>query len=596
MNIGIPISRVPPSGRATTAPPSRAIVRDMERTARGKEIAFGRGLQQLGAGVGAIGEELHKQLVGDQILTSGIEYETGMQKFLVDVDNTKWVEDGIPQWHKILEQGNTKHKELIEGISKHLVPEAKEAFLLYAQPRKVVFDKILDNKIQGIRGNYTTKTFPLAMMRFARSGDIEASNNFLTQLKKDYFPESEWQELDKAFDTSVILGAIGNRLPDEQIERMIKEADSLTQQEKTSLRNSAKAAIANRQREQQAALAAKQDETANKMLLKLWSNELTESEIAQALDPDNKWITATRAKSLRASLLDPKIPKTDYLKAYENVNEAISDFRENRKTKEETLDVLYENLKDISREDGEQLLNRIYEIAKPDSALNRSDAKRAFTVLEELKDIRVGILKAAMKDDPTITSDTLREELLKQNQIKNDLEQWILDEGRTTEEIEKKVELMTSPTATDVVLTWFERLMWAKGQKQFLGLVGTEEERLAKKIKKTQIGGLPELKGFTTEEEKEQKALPPLPPREFYESHPETVPKGIKAYRDAGREPPDWMSKLAGKEGDTKLLSAPAAEFEDIWPDLDDDVKKKIWQAFENGYSPSEILSALGTK
>lgn len=574
MNIGIPISRVPPSGRATTAPPSRAITRDMERAAKEKEIAFGRGLQQIGAGVGAIGEKLHKQLVGDQILTSGIEYETGMQKFLVDVDNTKWVEDGIPQWHKILEQGNTKHKELIEGISKNLVPEAKEAFLLYAQPRKLVFDKILDGKIQGIRRNYTTEIFPLAMMRFARSGDIEASNNFLTQLKKDYFPESEWQELDKAFDTSVILGAIGNRLPDEQIERMIKEADSLTQQEKTSLRNSAKAAIANRQREQQAALKAKQDKTSREMLLHLWGNELTEDEIKMALAKN--WIDETRAKSLRASLLDPKIPKTDYLKAYENVNEAISDFRKDPEKKQETLDVLYENLKDISREDGEQLLNRIYEIAKPDSALNRPPAKRAMAFFEEYKDIRISMMKTQ-----DATDEELKQELLLWYGMKNDFEQWLLSEERTDKEIEEKLKGMTQPVAEEITLNWFERMMWTKSPQLF-GLVGTQEERLTKKKAKAGII--------------EQKALPPLPTRDFYETHPETVPKGIKAYRDAGREPPDWMLKLAGKEGDTKLLSAPATEFDDIWSDLDDDVKRKIWQAFENGYSPSEILSALGAK
>jgi len=45
-----------------------------------------------------------------------------------------------------------------------------------------------------------------------------------------------------------------------------------------------------------------------------------------------------------------------------------------------------------------------------------------------------------------------------------------------------------------------------------------------------------------------RKTLPPLPSREFYEKNPETVPKGIEAYRDVGQDPPDWMLKLAGKE------------------------------------------------
>lgn len=133
--------------------------------------------------------------------------------------------------------------------------------------------------------------------------------------------------------------------------------------------------------------------------------------------------------------------------------------------------------------------------------LKRTEATRAFTVLEELKDIRVSMLRSAMRDDPTITSDTLREELLQQYQMKNDLEQWLTEKDRTSDEIEKKVDLMTSPIATDVVLNWFERIMWLKGRQQLFGIVGTEEERLAAKIKETQIAGLPRLRGFTAEEE-----------------------------------------------------------------------------------------------
>lgn len=506
-SLDIPISRVPPSGRAPTAGPSRSIIRDMERAGRGEESAraiVGRGIQQLGAGIGAIGEKLHNQLVGDQSLFSKIEYETGMQKFLVEVDNTRHVKDGIPQWDKILEQGNARNKELIEGISKLLVPEAKEAFQFYAQQRKLAFDKILDGKIQGIRKNFITEILPVEIGRIARSGDWETAYNLLNEFKATILdtgdiPESQLLLFDKAFDKGTVRGAIGHDLSPEYIEQLIKESDSLTQEEKASLRREAKATIATRQREQKEALEAKQDETASKMLLKLIRNELTYDEVETALEKN--WLTDSQTKSLWASLLDPTVPKTDYLKALENVNEAISDFRKDPEKKREAIDAIYDNLRNISRGDSKLLLNEIEEMSIPDSALNRSDAKRAVTVLEELKDIRVSMLRAAMKDDPTITSDTLREELLQQYQMKNDLEQWILKKDRTTDEIEKKVELMTSPIATDIVLSWFERLMWSKGQRQFLGLIGTEEERLAKKITKTQIGGLPRLKGFTTEKE-----------------------------------------------------------------------------------------------
>ncbi len=137
---------------------------------------------------------------------------------------------------------------------------------------------------------------------------------------------------------------------------------------------------------------------------------------------------------------------------------------------------------------------------KDNHPLKRADSVRAFTFLEELKDIRIATLKAAMKDDPTITSDTLREELLQQFQMKNDLEQWLLEKDRTTEEIEKKVRAMTAPVASDVALSWFERVMWI-GRPQLFGVVGTEAERLAKKQREAQIGGIPPLKGFEPEEE-----------------------------------------------------------------------------------------------
>ncbi len=137
---------------------------------------------------------------------------------------------------------------------------------------------------------------------------------------------------------------------------------------------------------------------------------------------------------------------------------------------------------------------------KDNHPLKRADSVRAFTFLEELKDIRIATLKSAMKDDPTITSDTLREELLQQFQMKNDLEQWILEKDRTTEEIEKKVRAMTAPVASDIALDWFERMMWI-GKPQLFGIVGTEAERLAKKQKKAQVGGIPPLKGFEFEED-----------------------------------------------------------------------------------------------
>lgn len=357
----IPISRVAPSGRATTTGPSRYAGWDMQRAARGKEIAratVGRGIQQIGAGIGAIGEKLHRQLVGDQSLTAGVEYETGLQKFLVDVDNTKHVKDGIPQWDKILEQGNIRNKQLIEGISKDLVPEAKEAFLLYAQKRKLNFDKTLYGKIQGIRGNYINEIFPLSMMRFARSGDTDAANTFLNQLKKYYFPKSQWQELDKEFDKNVVLGAIGNRLPDAHIERLIRESDSLTQEEKNSLRLSAKAAIASRQRYQAIQLKVDREKTMSTLTVNYWDGKLKDPQIVTEFLRAGH-IDRADAEHLRNAIMNPDPPETTY-EALITGRYAIDGIALDTETRESALKKVIEYTQQLSPTDGKAFIKEIF--------------------------------------------------------------------------------------------------------------------------------------------------------------------------------------------------------------------------------------------
>lgn len=113
--------------------------------------------------------------------------------------------------------------------------------------------------------------------------------------------------------------------------------------------------------------------------------------------------------------------------------------------------------------------------------LKRADARRAFTTLEEIKDMRITMLKQAEG-----TEEELREELLLQFGLKNDFEKWLLEKDRTTEEIEGKVKSLTEPDVEEIALNWLERLMWTK-RTQLFGLVGTQEERLAKKKAKAGI-------------------------------------------------------------------------------------------------------------
>lgn len=47
---------------------------------------------------------------------------------------------------------------------------------------------------------------------------------------------------------------------------------------------------------------------------------------------------------------------------------------------------------------------------------------------------------------------------------------------------------------------------------------------------------------------------------------------------------------------EVELESAPAMEFDDIWPNLDDETKKKALAAIKNGYTPEQVRAALEIK
>lgn len=66
--------------------------------------------------------------------------------------------------------------------------------------------------------------------------------------------------------------------------------------------------------------------------------------------------------------------------------------------------------------------------------------------------------------------------------------------------------------------------------------------------------------------------LPHLPPRSWYEEHPEGVAKGIDAYHAAGLKVPYWLSDLAGIEREAKPVPDSVApylpEWEDLWEEV----------------------------
>lgn len=129
--------------------------------------------------------------------------------------------------------------------------------------------------------------------------------------------------------------------------------------------------------------------------------------------------------------------------------------------------------------------------------LKRTDFKRALTTLEEIKDMDMAIAKEFGK-----TALERREILLLHFGLKNDLEKWIMEKDRTTEEIEKKVRSLTEPVIEKDVLNWFGRLMRPKETTPFWRHFGTTEET-ARAREKAKAGIVEEDLTTMTDEELE---------------------------------------------------------------------------------------------
>ncbi|NVM57246.1 MAG: hypothetical protein HWN51_03910 [Desulfobacterales bacterium] len=101
-------------------------------------------------------------------------------------------------------------------------------------------------------------------------------------------------------------------------------------------------------------------------------------------------------------------------------------------------------------------------------------------------------------------------------------------------------------------------------------------------------------------------ALPDNQKRQLWEIWVDSLREvGGRKMHEVGFDPtdPDWIkaSELqAEKEEDIgadsiKLQTAPDIDLNPYWPAMDDEVKKKVWQAYEQGHPIEDIISALRT-
>jgi len=528
---------VAPSGRATTAGPSRSVVRDFERAARGKEYAkatYGRGLWQFGGVISGLGEELSEKIVSDQYIKAQIELNTGIEKFFIDMDKTKWVEDGIPQWDKIPEKFESKYQQITEGISNRLGPEAKELYLNYAEAQKSQALKVLESKIKGIRSNYFAQTMPLVIARMARAGQWEQTNQLLNQLKKGgYFPESEWQQLDKIFDENVIIGAIRHGLPEEVVQQMIKEADSLTSQEKISLTRTQRQEQSYRNTQAEIALKKKQEIARGQ----IYDANYDHSKIPEKFAGDMHAFIESKTsleEGEQELLWQLALKSKDVLDwdNYAKVEEAISDLREGKiidgKVVDEdyVLTVLRENAEGIDNITGKSLIAKIFSAVDSEDPINDSNSRRMLSALNELKTNNFFITQEEIDEDAEKARVKNLSEWIRYS---NDLEDWLRE----------------NPTATP-----------KQKEEYFNTTIKPLKEDAAKRL----LWGIP---------------------RRFYE----------KLFTKEGWTPSRMKKGKKLEVEDVGLLSAPDMRLDQYWPDLPDIEKREIIKALEN--NPDNIDEIL---
>lgn len=224
-------------------------------------------------------------------------------------------------------------------------------------------------------------------------------------------------------------------------------------------------------------------------LIKLRKEQLSEDEVTADLQAGR--IDADLAKEY-FGYIDAQIEerlkglKELNYDTYDRLQVMVEDYDKDKVTQREVRKAISEATKrrEITTTVAMKLRDRLATKDDPDDPMNRSDVKRGLGVFDDLERFEI---EQAKKDE--VGLEEIREIRLKYQKIKDEYERWIGSQEKLTEKIvQDKIEQMTEMETEGIVLSWFEKLMWSKGRRQLFGLVGTEEERLAKKRAKAGIG------------------------------------------------------------------------------------------------------------
>lgn len=172
--------------------------------------------------------------------------------------------------------------------------------------------------------------------------------------------------------------------------------------------------------------------------------------------------------------------------AYDKLQTMVEDYDEDKIDKDTVRKALSEAAgKDISMTIYRSLRDRLAIKGKPDEPMNKASAKRAMSILTEMKTADMFWPEDMDDDDP----EGKRQNLLRYLDLSKELEQWITANPEATDEqINDKVDTITQTIAERVALNWFERLMRPKETTPFWRHFGTTEEAaLARKEAKAGI-------------------------------------------------------------------------------------------------------------
>lgn len=493
---------VGPPRRAGTAPAQHPAYGSMTRQRRAM-AGFGAGLMSFGIRMADIATE---QLVHSEFVKGKALWEQKNNEFF---ESLREDPDYLAYPEKYKKYTEQTQKEILAGIKTPGAQNSLKNYIIDDGPanikilKGVMGEKLRDEELRNLSEAVQSFIPEVgADLEVLEQGIIKAEVAAQGALQKGYLTANQAEEW--------IIQELMEDWPEVAAEKI--EVSKLDPQRKRQLQSQASAVIRNKGIEQRRVQQEVWDKTEGEAFNLWFDNKLTPEWIREQFNLGN--LSATDRDGYLSVLLRPKEVALNW-EVYDKLSEMVEDYDKEKVTKDEVRLAITKALgKDIPETVAVRLRGKLDTIDEPDNPMNRASAKRAMDILAEMKVADFFWPEGVEEDD----IEGKRQNLLRYLELTKELEQWITaNPDATDEQINDKVDTITKPAAEDVVLNWFERLMWTE-RRQLFGLVGTQAERLAKKKAKAKAG-------------EEEKSPYPEYPDAFLEGGIWKVIKNGKKYR-----------------------------------------------------------------